>query len=505
MVADGSNVPNFLNRTLWIEDNLKVLRGINSECIDLIYLDPPFNTKRIYNAPLGSQAAGAKFDDTWSMDSVKGEWAELQEAADPAMHHTVVGAGLSAGEAMQAYLSFMALRLIELHRILKESGSIYLHCDPHASHYLKQLMDCVFGQQSFRNEIVWSYRTGGVSKRYWPRKHDILLLYVKSDAYMHNPQRERIFYDKPFFTTEVDEEGRHFADVFVRDVWEDIKPLINTSQERTGWPTQKPLALLDRIIAASSNEGDWVLDPFAGCATTCIAAELAGRRWAGIDIDSTALDVTMNRLRREVDLRNNVTTRGESGTEQMPGFVRDETSGEWTVPEVTAADNPPIRTDPDRPTRSPRIRSIRWHELGTGERRPCPGCQKEKFLEDFDLNHIVPLAKGGLDGRRESATAVLLLQPHQGPAAYDGRTPSTEAGRNTTIAQGRDTMTTTNPRTPLPADYGDATPEQVAKAVLRFRPDAPVTGTKPWLRLGVKRDSDGLPVVDEITEHDERG
>ena len=139
-----------------------------------------------------------------------------------------------------------------------------------------------------------------------------------------------------------------------------------------------------------------VLDPFCGCATTCIAAELEGRRWAGIDIDSTALDVTMDRLRRQVDRRNNVSTRGESDTEQLPGLVRDATSGEWAVPEVVVSDKPPLRTDPDRPARSPRIRAIRWHDLGTGERRPCPGCQRRKCSEDFDLDHITPRSKGGL-------------------------------------------------------------------------------------------------------------
>ena len=128
--ADGVNAPNFLTRTLWIDDNLKVLRGINSKCIDLVCLDPPFNSKRFYNAPLSSTAAGARFDDTWTMDGVKTEWTELQEAADPALYHTVVGAGLSAGDAMQAYMAFMAPRLVELWRVLKPNGSMYLHCDP---------------------------------------------------------------------------------------------------------------------------------------------------------------------------------------------------------------------------------------------------------------------------------------------------------------------------------------------------------------------------------------
>ena len=201
---------------------------------------------------------------------------------------------------MGAFLCWMAVRMLEMDRVLKDTGSIYLHCDPTASHYLKAMMDAIFGRKNFRNEIVWSYRTGGVSKRYWPRKHDIILFYVKSDSYEHSPIQERVFYDKPFFTEQVDAEGRYYADVYVRDVWDDIKPIINVSKERTGYPTQKPLALYKRMIEASSNPGDMVLDPFAGCATTCVAAEQLGRQWIGIDIREEAGEVILDRLQNEV-------------------------------------------------------------------------------------------------------------------------------------------------------------------------------------------------------------
>jgi len=182
----------------------------------------------------------------------------------------------------------------------------------------------------------------------------------------------------------------------VQALWADISPVNSQSKERTGWPTQKPLALLNRIIEASSNPGDMVFDPFAGCATTCVAAELLGRQWAGIDIDSKALDVTVDRLQLETDQRNR-NVKDKFGTDQLPGLARDETSGTWTAPEIVASDSPPKRTDSDAPTRSPRIRAIRWAELGDGERRPCPGCGREKFFDDFDLDHIVPRSKGGLD------------------------------------------------------------------------------------------------------------
>ena len=190
----------------------------------------------------------------------------------------------------------MAIRLKPMHRVLKDTGSIYLHCDPSASHYLKMLMDAIFGEDNFLNEIIWSYRTGGVSKKWWPKKHDVILFYKKTNKYRHNPLQERVIYEKPFFTSKVDEYGRHYADVYIRDTWDDIKPLINTSKERMGYPTQKPLKLLERIITASCNKGDLVLDPFCGCGTTLHAAEQLERRWIGIDISQFSAGLVRNRI-----------------------------------------------------------------------------------------------------------------------------------------------------------------------------------------------------------------
>lgn len=193
---------------------------------------------------------------------------------------------------MLAYISYMAERLVEFHRILKPSGSLHLHCDPTASHYLKLALDQIFGSSNYRNEIIWGYRTGGVSKRYWPRKHDVILFYAKSDKYQHNPLQERIYYEKPFFTEKQDDEGRYYEDVYVRDVWDDeIKPIINVSKERLGFPTQKPIELLERIIRASSNEQDLVLDPFCGSGTTLEAAQNLKRKWLGIDVTPLAINL----------------------------------------------------------------------------------------------------------------------------------------------------------------------------------------------------------------------
>ena len=162
------------------------------------------------------------------------------------------------------YLCYMAVRLLELHRALKETGSLYLHCDPTMSHYLKLLLDVIFGEHNFRNEIVWGYRTQGISQVDWPRKHDVLLLYAKGKETFHVPLKETLYYDKPFRHTQIDEKGRHYVEVFVRDVWDgDVKALISQSKERVGYPTQKPLALLERIINASCPPKGLVLDPFA--------------------------------------------------------------------------------------------------------------------------------------------------------------------------------------------------------------------------------------------------
>ena len=367
-----------LGNTLYCSDNLEVLREhIPAASVDLIYLDPLFKSNQDYNVLFREQ------DDSRSVAQIKAfrdRWQWDQTAA--AAYREVVEAGGRASPAMQAfrtflgpsdmlaYLSMMAPRLLELHRVLKPTGSLYLHCDPTASHYLKLLLDAIFGPTSFQNEIIWSYRTGGVSKRYWPRKHDVLLFYVASEHYRHRPPKERIFYEseffttqvdeqgrhfadvyirdvwddikpiinvsrerlgyptqKPeallerifyeseFFTTQVDEQGRHFADVYIRDVWDDIKPIINVSRERLGYPTQKPEALLERIIEASSSEVDVVLDPFCGCGTAIAAAQKLGRRWIGIDITHLAINLTRYRLRDAfgADNEDTFTIIGEPG------------------------------------------------------------------------------------------------------------------------------------------------------------------------------------------------
>jgi len=284
------------------------MREWPSQFVDLIYLDPPFNSKANYNQTFGTgngvPAQVRAFVDTWIWnDAAQERLTRLKKAVSHPAHQVIRGLEIVLGESgMLAYLTYMAERLAEMRRLLRDTGSIYLHCDPSASHYLKLLMDGIFGARNFMNEAVWSYRTGGVSKRRWPRKHDILLFYQASKRYKHKPIVERVYYDKPFFTELQDEKGRYYADVYVRDVWEDIKPLINVSAERIGYPTQKPVALGDRIIEASSSKGDLVLDPFVGGGTTVEAAFNKGRNWLGIDISPRAIDLIKFRRLKDASI-----------------------------------------------------------------------------------------------------------------------------------------------------------------------------------------------------------
>ena len=313
------------NRTIFCKDNLDVMQGINSDCIDLIYLDPPFNKNKKFTAPVGSSASGAYFDDIFKEEDVKEEWLAAIREDQPELHRYLNGI-MGVGKPYNfAYLAYMAIRLLECHRILKPTGSIYLHCDPTISHYLKTTMGCIFGEENFRNEIVWCYNIGGKSKRRFGQKHDCILFYtknVKNYFFDGNAVRIGMKSGKESFggKLETDKNGRKYRLVYgtknskgqtryykyyldegkiPEDYWTDINSLQSASRERTGYPTQKPLALLDRIIKASSNEGDLVLDPFCGCATTCVAAEHLGRRWVGIDTSIKAFDLVRERLTKE--------------------------------------------------------------------------------------------------------------------------------------------------------------------------------------------------------------
>ena len=293
-----------LNRTLFLADNLPVLRGLDSDSIDLIATDPPFN--KGVGAFEGTTKAGinVEFKDVWTWDDVQTEWLEKLEKKHPRLFNMIHYANQSAGDDMGAFICWMGVRVLEMHRVLKDTGSIYLHCDSTASHYLKAMLDAIFGRKNFRNEIVWAYTGPSNTKRWFPRKHDVILFYVKTDDAPFNWQDVRVPYQKletgntkGIFkqSATLDSKGK-----VVEDWWHNITPVGRIAKERVGYPTQKPLALYKRMIQASSNPGDMVLDPFAGCATTCVAAEQLGRQWIGIDIREESGGVIRERLEREV-------------------------------------------------------------------------------------------------------------------------------------------------------------------------------------------------------------
>ena len=307
-----------MENTLYYGDNLDILRKyIPDDFVDFIYLDPPFNSKANYNIlykePSGnfSDAQITAFEDTW-------HWAEkaettFKEIIDIASANVVdmmrAFRSFIGNNDMMAYLTMMCIRLIELKRVLKDTGSIYLHCDPTASHYLKIMMDTIFDKKNFRNEIVWHYRTGNISKNQFQRKHDIILFYSKSEKNVFNPQEIKEYYSqiygphfKPSFKGRKHNEDElgEYRMTFADDVW-DISAVFTLSKEHLDYPTQKPLKLLERIISASSNEGDIVLDPFCGCGTSIMESQRLNRNWIGIDITHLAINIIKLRLKGMFD------------------------------------------------------------------------------------------------------------------------------------------------------------------------------------------------------------
>ena len=450
---------NFADKTIFTRDNIDVLRGFNSECVDLIYLDPPFNSNKNYSAPIGSKAAGAAFKDTWTLSDLDTAWMGLIADEHPSLYATLAAAGLSHGKRMQSYLCMMAVRLLEMKRILKPTGSIYLHCDPTASHYLKAVMDSIFGAANFQNEIVWRRHSGRSGGNQFGRVHDIILFYSRSEDHTwnmqhlpHDPRYVKRTYrhedehgrfrvgdltaagtsdgesGSPWRGVDPSARGRHwltptkggmndfiiennlipgwpdeYPSVHARldaldaaglifwpskedgmpglkrylestkgpeadDVITDIKRLEANSKERVGYPTQKPLALVERIIKASSNPGDVVLDPFCGCATTCIAAETLGRKWAGIDISPRAAELVTYRLKL---------TMGDLFHHTM----------------VTIRTDIPQRTDIGKPIHYRKNK----HVLFGRQEGKCNGCGMDYPFRILEVDHVIPKARGGTD------------------------------------------------------------------------------------------------------------
>lgn len=403
---------NFANRTLYHGDNLDFLRGMNSGTVNLIATDPPFNKSRDFHATPDSLAVGASFQDRWSwQDDIHDDWLIAIQRDEPEVWAVITTAKKVYGDDMAAFLCWMAVRLLEMHRLLADDGSIYLHIDHTAHAWVKCLMDAVFGKHNFRNEIVWCYSTSGRAKRFFAPKHDSILLYTKSaDGYWgdyripvsekylksHYRQRDeagkrvRIRVDAGKERVYYPEEGMTCND------WWEIPYVNSMAKERTGYPTQKPLALYERMVEASSRVGDVVLDPFCGCATTPVAAERLGRQWVGMDIWDGAHQIVLDRLEKE---QLAVKGRRRRGGQQA-----------LTFGDITYSTIPPKRTDDGEPAtlvlRTP---------TGKAQRFPPPRTQHGKLLADMgafcqgcgadyqfdtrvlEVDHVNPRSQGGTD------------------------------------------------------------------------------------------------------------
>ena len=408
------NCANWQNRTLFHGDNLRFLRAMNSGSVDLIATDPPFNRGKDFHATPDSLAAGARFQDRWSwekdvhqdrVDQLKDDYPKLMEAIESARY--------AHSDGMGAYLCFMAVRLLEMRRVLKSTGTIYLHCDPTASHYLKAAMDAIFGWKNFRNEIVWCYAGGGIPKRDFPRKHDIILRYSKTGAYRYRPiyrpytegtrQRGRTAVKGKHFEAGLNPKGTP-----ENDWWVGVKKITSpTDPEKVGYPTQKSLKLYERFIQVSSDVGDIILDPFAGCATTLVAAERLGRQGVGIDIRENSKEVILQRLAKE-----SLTEKEEISR-----------SGHIFPEEIVFTDQLPERTD-DQEEAAPFLQvkvRVKEPEGPCWSRRQMydhlleqHGCKCQRCDREFDdprylqLDHNTPRSDGGIN---HISNRVLLCGP----------------------------------------------------------------------------------------------
>ena len=440
---------NIKPKTIFTGDNLPIMRGMNSASVDLIYLDPPFNSNANYAAPIGSEAAGAEFKDTWTLHDVDVAWLDLIETKHPALNRVIHAAMTNSDKS---YLIYMAVRLLEMHRILRSTGSIYLHCDPTMSHYLKLVMDAVFGKANFRNEVVWKRTsTKSLAKRYAVNT-DRILYYIKSNGATWNQQYapyEDEYIQKTFRGR--DKHGKYgtvdlsggkagssraymplkgiepppgrawapparnkfpaSAQALLPDNYETLDQLAKCEvlddagllywpkgkigrprwkkylsampgivagdlvldtppvkgKESTGYPTQKPLALLDRIIKASSNEGDTVFDPFCGCATTLVAADRLQRDWIGIDISAKAAELVVERIRDDQGLFEDIVARTD-------------------IPNRTDLSNIPRYNVPENRTRL-------YGEQGGN----CNGCGTHFESQHLEIDHIIARSVGGTD------------------------------------------------------------------------------------------------------------
>ena len=475
------NAFNAVNRGVYIADNLAFLRALNDECVDLVCVDPPFAKNETFTGdrirpPLtdaeiaierrllaswgarAAQDADAKgitwpddiarggYTDIWSWESdIHEDWIESLEADYPAIYSLIDATRLVHSDDVAAYLCYMAIRLIEIHRVLKPTGSLYLHCDHTANGYLRQLIDAIFGNQNFCNEIVWCYRGLPSTAKIWQQKHDTILFYRKSEDYNFNVLRGdptegsmrtfrsamnrgynlnrskrmvtvfdwdkyRAAVDAGTIPSDLQPKGFTGGNPPLRDWWEDIRILGGpNNRERTGYPTQKPVALAERIIQASTNEGDMVLDCFAGCAYVGVAAERLNRRWVACDFNPRAWTVFKRQFSKPslivldcedeitgqaaLSLDNTVTVHGPDDLPARTTPIGEASPQAFALPErefkVPAS---------DIPNRVMLETLLEWSGYkawccGFANRRPDGSIVKT--INNFHLDHVDPKSKRG--------------------------------------------------------------------------------------------------------------
>jgi site-specific DNA-methyltransferase (adenine-specific) len=316
---------NGTENSLYLADCIDLLREWYSKgqtnFIDLIYIDPPFNSNRNYNVLFNSKLTEEAFQDTWSSVSYLDELEGIATMSPNLYNFLKMLETTGLPKSYISYLTKMSIRCWYMKEMLKDTGSFYYHCDPTAGHYIKIILDYIFGMNNFKNEIIWCYKTGGLSTEYFPKKHDTIFFYTKTNSYTFNPQKETKLsnemqralkiHPEEFFD---DNDGKgiytwyyrpghkkypnglkQYLEAYVRDYW-DIPALTNTSKERLGYPTQKPENLLERIILASSNEDDLVADFFMGGGTTITVSEKLNRKWLGVDINNRSIQITHDRI-----------------------------------------------------------------------------------------------------------------------------------------------------------------------------------------------------------------
>ena len=363
-------------RRLYTADNLSVLRCIDSGTVDLIYLDPPFNSGKQWEKPIGkgNSRAFAHFKDTWELSDTHADEEYALSLSYPETIPLIDALHTINGGSWKAYLIYMGARLAEMRRVLKPNGSIYYHCDPVMSHGVKLLMDAIFGGNKFTNEIVWYYSNASRGKNKFAKSHDVLLWYGKSQRVVFN-RNELLM---PFASgmtewryTKGGQQGKPMPKGKTPDDVITMPSLNAMSKERTGYPTQKPLALLKKIVKASSQKGDLVLDPFCGCATTCLAAEFLERQWVGIDLAEEAATLVHDRLQKEGEGLKNVTAYKVEHLRNLP--KRTDIGGK-------RSDNAVLK---------PRLYKM--------QNKKCIGCEKETRIGLMDFDHIIAKSRGGQD------------------------------------------------------------------------------------------------------------